>query len=427
MMARVGCRSFRLYNTQWPFMRRSVERCRRFLSASSSSDSSSSGNSEKSTASEETSTKPLLKKGDNEKRVKSPKSVDIIGEKLLEAVETVAADLHNDDAEARKSTKTDLIAKLSEHEKETFHAATDSQTEEMLSDEHIINLLSDVSKQKAVPASRAAEVRHARRGLLLLRREIFYQAKQSGYSATDARAIAERAVAAAEARSIAQHAEKNAERVAEIERQVAAEQTANEKEQKLYEYAFRMADKMLYPESYRVLAPGGQMQMIIHPDQKVKNIFSMDEPRLDIFSESNIPKLKEHSLEVWANWDAHAARVWNQSFGPTNGFEEMIDLTEKGKMWPYPIDNEYLLGDEENVGFHEHIFLERTLSQYKLPKTGPIAHFMELVCVGLSKNPYMTAEKKQSHIRWFANYFDEKKTAEIERLHKEEQLAAANA
>lgn len=42
--------------------------------------------------------------------------------------------------------------------------------------------------------------------------------------------------------------------------------------------------------------------------------------------------------------------MWNQSFGPTNGFEEMIDLTEKGKMWPYPIDNEYLLGDEENVG-----------------------------------------------------------------------------
>uniref|UniRef100_A0A914RWJ2 Small ribosomal subunit protein mS31 n=1 Tax=Parascaris equorum TaxID=6256 RepID=A0A914RWJ2_PAREQ len=206
---------------------------------------------------------------------------------------------------------------------------------------------------------------------------------------------------------------------------------------------------MLYPESYRVLAPGGQMQMIVHPDQKVKNIFSMDEPRLDIFSESNIPKLKEHSLEVWANWDAHAARflnkllavnirVWNQSFGPTNGFEEMIDLTEKGKMWPYPIDNEYLLGDEENVGFHEHIFLERTLSQYKLPKTGPIAHFMELVCVGfvwiktradslachIGKIDFLRVNLNRPT---FANYFDEKKTAEIERLHKEEQLAAANA
>lgn len=71
---------------------------------------------------------------------------------------------------------------------------------------------------------------------------VFIDIIQSGYSATDARAIAERAVAAAEARSIAQHAEKDAERVAEIERQVAAEKTANEKEQKFYEYAFRMAE-----------------------------------------------------------------------------------------------------------------------------------------------------------------------------------------
>lgn len=43
------------------------------------------------------------------------------------------------------------------------------------------------------------------------------------------------------------------------------------------------------------------------------------------------------------------SRIWNQLFGPKNGFEELIEWTKKGKMWPYPINNEYLLGGEENV------------------------------------------------------------------------------
>ncbi|TKR65498.1 hypothetical protein L596_025894 [Steinernema carpocapsae] len=67
---------------------------------------------------------------------------------------------------------------------------------------------------------------------------------------------------------------------------------------------------------------------------------------------------------------------------------------------PYPINNEHKLGEEENVGFQDHIFLERFLAKAKLPKTGPVAHFMELVCVGLSKNPHMTAAKKREHIQW---------------------------
>lgn len=39
------------------------------------------------------------------------------------------------------------------------------------------------------------------------------------------------------------------------------------------------------------------------------------------------------------------------------------------------------------------------------PKKGPIRHFMELVCVGLSKNPYMTVQEKKDHIAWFREYF----------------------
>jgi small subunit ribosomal protein S31 len=34
---------------------------------------------------------------------------------------------------------------------------------------------------------------------------------------------------------------------------------------------------------------------------------------------------------------------------------------------------------------------------------------MELVCVGLSKNPYITVQMKLEHINWFCKYFEEKK------------------
>lgn len=64
--------------------------------------------------------------------------------------------------------------------------------------------------------------------------------------------------------------------------------------------------------------------------------------------------------------------------------------------------------EEKAVGFHEHIFLNKHLSPW-CPKTGPVAHFMELVCVGLSKNPYLTVNEKKEHISWYKNYFDQHK------------------
>lgn len=42
------------------------------------------------------------------------------------------------------------------------------------------------------------------------------------------------------------------------------------------------------------------------------------------------------------------------------------------------------------------------------PKSGPVRIFMELVCVGLSKNPWYTVEQKKEHIEWYRNYFNEK-------------------
>nr|CAG4635414.1 EOG090X04UC [Artemia franciscana] len=110
-----------------------------------------------------------------------------------------------------------------------------------------------------------------------------------------------------------------------------------------------------------------------------------------------------------ATWDAAKERALQMCVLslPANGFEEMIQWTEQGKLWKFPIDNEYGLEEEHNVGFHEHIFLEPHLEPW-CPKSGPVRHFMELVCVGLSKNPWLTIEEKKRHILWFKDYFTEK-------------------
>ena len=65
--------------------------------------------------------------------------------------------------------------------------------------------------------------------------------------------------------------------------------------------------------------------------------------------------------------------------------------------------------------FHAHVFLEHHLEPW-CPKRGPIRHFMELVCVGLSKNPYISAEKKLDHINWYKDYFEQPDHSEILRL-----------
>lgn len=93
---------------------------------------------------------------------------------------------------------------------------------------------------------------------------------------------------------------------------------------------------------------------------------------------------------------------------PSNYFQKMALWTNQGKLWKFPIDNEQGLDEEEKIPFTEHIFLEKHLESW-CPKKGPIRHFMELVCVGLSKNPYYTVQQKREHIEWYQNYFNEKK------------------
>ncbi|XP_011311809.1 28S ribosomal protein S31, mitochondrial [Fopius arisanus] len=92
---------------------------------------------------------------------------------------------------------------------------------------------------------------------------------------------------------------------------------------------------------------------------------------------------------------------------PENYFQEMIQWTERGILWKFPIDNEQGMEAEHDVHFSEHVFVERYMEDW-CPRKGPIRLFMELVCTGLSKNPYMTVEEKKGHIMWYRDYFGDK-------------------
>jgi len=98
----------------------------------------------------------------------------------------------------------------------------------------------------------------------------------------------------------------------------------------------------------------------------------------------------------------------SKNFNPKNAYEELAQWTDHSKIWTFPINNEIGLVEEESTGFHEHIFLERHLSDW-CPRVGPIRQFMELVCVGLSKNPYISAPRKRAVIEWYREFFEEKK------------------
>nr|CAD2175404.1 unnamed protein product [Meloidogyne enterolobii] len=140
------------------------------------------------------------------------------------------------------------------------------------------------------------------------------------------------------------------------------------------------------------------------PEPKYEKLFSKKNSTKSIIF-NKVDQLEERQLPYWRQLDNAKMELLDRGLGPRNILEEQIEWTKKGKMWPYPIDNEYLLGEEDNVSFVDHVFLEAELSKHKFPRSEAIDHYMELVLTGLSKNPYMSVEKKHEHIRWFADYF----------------------
>uniref|UniRef100_A0A1I7YFT2 Small ribosomal subunit protein mS31 n=1 Tax=Steinernema glaseri TaxID=37863 RepID=A0A1I7YFT2_9BILA len=360
---------------------------------------------------------------DGSKKPKEPSIKDILGEEMLSAVDSVAVSQNPKSPEGRKRMRDALKAKLVEAEKQTFEEATASQTAEMLSQQSVVDLLKSVSVQSTPRVALPSRIRVGKKETIALRREIVYQAIQKGYKASEAQRIAEDAVARAEERMIKRSVETHEKLKAEDAAKIAKEGQIAKEEQEFYDAAHSFFEKLMYdPQSERKTPTAARVEV----KKSAPNVFVDDVRALGIFPE-NGEGLTESRLDFWKQWDAEWVKIYNQSMGPKNGIEEQIEWTKQGKLWPYPINNEYMLGEEEHVGFQDHIFLERFIAKSNLPKKGPIAHFMELVCVGLSKNPHMTARKKVEHLRWFVDYFNEQKVEQVHRLHEAEQQAALNA
>ncbi|UJR26860.1 hypothetical protein I4U23_008171 [Adineta vaga] len=117
---------------------------------------------------------------------------------------------------------------------------------------------------------------------------------------------------------------------------------------------------------------------------------------------------KEPFSKLSALWDKYEKEelLRVSSIPPRNAFEEMIQWTKDGILWKFPVDNEQDIGSEGDVPFYEHVLLERHLHDF--PASPLIRQFMELVCIGLGRNPYWTAEQKLEHINWFRTFFNEK-------------------
>uniref|UniRef100_A0A182PCA0 Small ribosomal subunit protein mS31 n=1 Tax=Anopheles epiroticus TaxID=199890 RepID=A0A182PCA0_9DIPT len=131
-----------------------------------------------------------------------------------------------------------------------------------------------------------------------------------------------------------------------------------------------------------------------------------EEP-LGIFTDLTALKESPDKLPTWQKLNERELRL-AVTHPPANYFQKMALWTEQGKLWKFPINNEQGREDEAMVPFTEHVFLEEQLEPW-CPRKGPIRHFMELVCVGLSKNHYITAQEKRDHINWFRDYFEQKK------------------
>lgn len=91
---------------------------------------------------------------------------------------------------------------------------------------------------------------------------------------------------------------------------------------------------------------------------------------------------------------------------PWNGFQELIMLTEQGRLWKFPIDNEIGM-EEKDVPFEDHVFLDEYLKDF--PDNEYIQTFMGFVVSGLANNHWMTANRKREIISFYKDYFEEKR------------------
>ena len=133
------------------------------------------------------------------------------------------------------------------------------------------------------------------------------------------------------------------------------------------------------------------------------------EKALGIFSK--VETVTEPILKTWQGTSEREMRVLKTQY-PRNLIEDMVQMTDKGILWHFPINNEQGVEEKEKDSFVDHVFLEQHIESW-CPQEGPIREFMEVVCTSLSKNAFMTVEKKVYYINWFRDYFDQPRAKEI--------------
>ncbi|XP_077298705.1 mitochondrial ribosomal protein S31 [Arctopsyche grandis] len=139
---------------------------------------------------------------------------------------------------------------------------------------------------------------------------------------------------------------------------------------------------------------------------KIQSVHLLDGKPLGIFTK-DFEGSAGVELAIWKDLEEYENNV-AIAHPPENYFDKMIQWTNQGKIWKFPIDNEQGIVEERDVHFSDHVFLEGHLKDW-CPARGPIRHFMELVCIGMSKNSYMPYKDKREHIEWFKNYFESKR------------------
>jgi hypothetical protein len=347
----------------------------------------------------------------------------IIDEKLLDALKNAAANQHPHDKSARLNLTNSALKRLGNIEHDSFQHATAAQTSDIVTDSVLSSLQGLQVRKPSIP-SYSKDMRESNQIRVALRREIFHEAVQKGLSAEEAKQSAEKILPVVEKVIAERRQEKVGTIEAEIEKQQKDDENLTILDKQILDTILTKRDNVFYSDEELLASSiNAAAKPTITPKEDFPSVFNDSSVRLNIFSKN----LKPNNLDFWKQWDDEKARITNLSMGPRNAIEEQILWTEQGKMWPYPVNNEYKLGVEEEVSFMDHIFLEPYLSKHNLPKTGPIAHFMELVCVGLSKNPFMTVSKKREHLDAFAQYFNPKQVEKINELHEIEQIAAAKS
>jgi len=145
---------------------------------------------------------------------------------------------------------------------------------------------------------------------------------------------------------------------------------------------------------------------------------TMEQSSLDLFSGNPLgiftgPVENSSDKDLVKTWRLSQERELRvlSTPSPRNALEEMILQTKQGKLWHFPVNNEQGL-DYSSEPFYNHVFLEHHLEPW-CPLGGPVRHFMEVVCLGLSKNPYVSSQKKLETILWFKEYFERPENNEI--------------